>query len=462
MVWWIGRLEGAKWLRFPWRSAGTLLAVGTLAAAGCGRSTQGDDDSSGGTDAGEAGRGLAGMEGGGSGRAGGSAAAGMSGSGTAGLSGNGGAGLSGNGGAGLSGNGGAGGAGNGGAGTGPRAPNGYVVDGDQIVDAAGKAVRLRGVDLPNLIWDPLSADFSESHAILMKSWGASVVRVGLNQGLWLDGNAVCTAAGYQARVGEIVAWARNAGLDVILDLHWATADRAVEPQFMAMPDADSVRFWQAVATRYASDGHVFFELYNEPHDVDWVTWRNGGTVSDVYDPDTSDTDYARSVPITYQAVGMQALYDAVRGVGAHLSGIPKYGLDGYNIAYATHLYAFVGKTSEYWEQAFGFLRGQVPVVISEFGPLSDGQPSCQPEYVDQVIDYADANAMHWTAWAWFASGTPDDTASWCGFPALFFAEPDPKAPVFAVTPFGEIVRERLAPVPGPESATGRNPSPAGN
>jgi endoglucanase len=240
-----------------------------------------------------------------------------------------------------------------------------------------------------------------------------------------------------------------------------------------MPDADSVKFWQDVATRYASDGHVLFELYNEPHDIDWLTWKNGGTVTDVYDPDTSDTDYARTLPITYQAVGIQALYDAVRGAGAHnvviagglnwtfdLSGIPEYGLDGYNIAYATHLYPFVGRTSEYWEQGFGFLRGQVPIVISEFGPLSDGQPSCQPEYVDQVLDYAEANALHWTAWAWFASGTPDDTASWCSFPALFFAEPDPTMPVFAVTPFGELVRDRLAAVPGPESVAGRNPSPS--
>jgi len=359
----------------------------------------------------------------------------------------------------------------------PRAPNGYVVVGDQILDSAGAAVRLRGVDLPTLIWNPLSPEILEADVSLMKSWGANVVRIGLNQGLWLDGNAECAAACYQARVGEVVGWARGAGLDTILDLHWATANRAVEPQFMAMPDADSVKFWQDVAARYAYDGHVFFELYNEPHDVDWATWKNGGTVTDLYDPDTSDTDYARTMPITYQAVGMQSLYDAVRSAGAHnvvivggldwtfdLSGIPSYGLDwvdGHNVAYATHLYPFYGKTSEYWEQAFGFLRGRVPIVITEFGPLSDGQPTCKPEYVNEVLDYAEANALHWTAWAWFATGTPDDTASWCGFPAMFFAESTPTMPVFAVTPFGEIVRSRLTAVRGPvpETAGGVGPAP---
>ena len=35
---------------------------------------------------------------------------------------------------------------------------------------------------------------------------------------------------------------------------------------------------------------ILFELYNEPHDVSWAIWRNGGGVSD------------------FVAVGMQALY----------------------------------------------------------------------------------------------------------------------------------------------------------
>ena len=42
---------------------------------------------------------------------------------------------------------------------------------------------------------------------------------------------------------------------------------------------------------------------------------------------------------------------------------------------------------------------------------------------------------------------------------MFFAEPAPTTPVFAVTPFGEIVRSRLAAVPAPEMGWGGGPAP---
>jgi aryl-phospho-beta-D-glucosidase BglC (GH1 family) len=350
-------------------------------------------------------------------------------------------------------------AGAGGTGGVPSAPNGYVVRGNQILDANGVAVRLRGADLPTLIWDPSLTQVRQADIALLASWGANAVRIGLNQGLWLAGNVACDAACYQQNVATVVNWARSAELAVILDLHFVTANGAVEPQFMEMPDAYSARFWSEVATLYASDGHVLFELFNEPHDVDWSIWKNGGAVFGVYDPDTSDNDYSRTVPIEYQATGLQALYASVRAAGAHnvviagglnwafdLSGIPMFGLEGYNIAYATHLYAVSGKTPEYWEQAFGFLKSEVPILISEFGPLSDGEPPCQLSYVDDVVTYAEANGLHWTAWAWFGLGTPAQGEAWCMFPALFYAEADPVNPSFSPTPYGERIRTFLSSV----------------
>ena len=255
----------------------------------------------------------------------------------------------------------------------------------------------------------------------MKSWGSNVVRIGLNQGLWLDGNAECAAACYQTRVGEVVGWARDAGLDTILDLHWATANRAVEPQFMAMPDADSVKFWQEVAARYANDGHVFFELYNEPHDIDWLTWKNGGTVTDVYDPDTSDTDYARSMPITYQAVGIQALYDAVRGAGAHnvvIAGGLNWTFDlqrnsdklrarrlQYRVLH-TPLPVLRQDFRVLGSRGFGFCAKGSRSSSLNSGRCPTGSRNANPNTFDEALDYAESNALHWTAWAWFATGTP--------------------------------------------------------
>ena len=57
-----------------------------------------------------------------------------------------------------------------------------------------------------------------------------------------------------------------------------------------------------MASYFKADPGVLFDVYNEPNNIDWSCWLNGCTVS------TDDG--------SYQAVGMQALVDAIRDVGA--------------------------------------------------------------------------------------------------------------------------------------------------
>src|SRR5581483_11560151 len=125
---------------------------------------------------------------------------------------------------------------------------------------------------------------------------------------------------------------------------------------------------------YRDDGRVLFELYNEPHNVSWEIWRSGG--------DTGDG---------WQAVGMQALYDAVRATGAHnlvviggldwgydLSGVPSHRVAGYNILYSTHPYNNAGeKRSRLWDVYWGSLTATDPVLVTEFG---DANPNCSTAY----------------------------------------------------------------------------------
>jgi hypothetical protein len=345
----------------------------------------------------------------------------------------------------------------------PRAPGGYIVDGNRVLDADGKPVRLRGMNLPNTIWDPAGGPTTAGDLSLMAAWGANAVRIGLNQGLWLFGEGACSAACYQARVAEIVGWARAAGLDVILDLHFSTAGGAVEPQFMPMPDAESVVFWAQVAARYRDDGRVIFELYNEPHDVEWSVWKLGGDVSAMYDPDTSDADYALTENIQYRATGMQALYSTVRTADAHnlviagglgwafdLSGIPAFELDGYNIVYATHLYPFSNKLPDSWDHAFGILTETAPVMLTEFGPASTAG-DCPDGYLDALFSYANERALSWLGWAWIAGGMPGDGRGGCTTD-MFYSEPDPSLPRYALTPFGERIRAELSTAAPPELA----------
>jgi hypothetical protein len=166
---------------------------------------------------------------------------------------------------------------------------------------------------------------------------------------------------------------------------------------------------------------VLFELYNEPKVIPWEVWLSGGSVDD------------------FTAVGMQQLYDAVRSTGAtnlvivggidwayDLSGVADHPVQGYGILYATHPYDFSNKQPSDWDRAWGFLTSTAPVIVTEFGSLTD---SCPTAYSKQLIEYADAHEASWTAWAWYVGGCkfPSLITNWSGTPS----------------PSGEVVKAAL-------------------
>src|SRR6478609_9132864 len=299
------------------------------------------------------------------------------------------------------------------------APGGYYTHGASVCTASGKPHLFHGVDRPSLEWDAAGewnngGGIPRSDFDAMASWHANVVRIALNQDFWLAGAALHSVS-YQATVDQVVKDAEGAGLDVILDLHWS--DRgdltAATPgggqgqkghsDQQQMADQNSVQFWHEVAAKYKDDGHVLFELYNEPHDIPWDTWLHGGLVGE------------------YQAVGMQTLYDAVRAEGAHnlviaggvgwafdLSHAGEARIQGYNVMYATHDYSPQNAQAQ-WDAKFGYLAAQdvVPVISTEFG---DGKTGCTGDWDSALVQYADARQISWTAWAWWPGG--------CSFPSL--------------------------------------------
>ncbi|MGE5483065.1 MAG: cellulase family glycosylhydrolase [Bacteroidota bacterium] len=103
-----------------------------------------------------------------------------------------------------------------------------------------------------------------------------------------------------------------------LDLHLSNAGGWGEyiSQY-AMPDMKSKAFWKDVATRCANHPAVMFDIYNEPRDVSWDVWKNGGRVEEKDAP-------------PYDSPGMQGLLNAVRVKGA-TSAVFAAGLDwGYD------------------------------------------------------------------------------------------------------------------------------------
>ena len=181
---------------------------------------------------------------------------------------------------------------------------------------------------------------------------------------------------------------RQNGLYVIVDLHWNGGGTTKATGQQQMADADHApAFWTGVAGAFKDDRGVVFDLYNEPHDIAWSCWLNGGCqVSG------------------WNVAGMQQLVDAVRATGA--TNVLMVGGLGWssdltqwvankpsdplnNLAASVHTYNFSGcNASSCWTSSLQPVAAQVPLITGELG-----ENDCAHGYIDGYMAWADAQGV---------------------------------------------------------------------
>jgi hypothetical protein len=308
------------------------------------------------------------------------------------------------------------------------------VQNNQLVDANGNVLRLRGVNRSGSEYMCVggSAVFDgpvDAAAIAaIKAWHVNAVRVPLNEDCWLGINLPPSNPNiglpYRQAIIAFVQALNNAGLYVILDLHWNAPGTSVANQQQPMADLDhGPAFWSSVAAAFKDFPAVIFDLYNEPYVSTWDCWQNGCSVT------TSDG--------TWSTAGMTQLVAAVRSAGATqpimLGGL-QYASDlsqwlahkpadpiagPAQLVASYHSYCGPPGTSTVaaCQNALNSIQSQewpvvasvansVPVVTGEFGEYD-----CATTYVLPYMSFADANGISYLGWAWDTYG--------CGtFPAL--------------------------------------------
>jgi hypothetical protein len=278
--------------------------------------------------------------------------------------------------------------------------------GNKIIQSDGTAVALRGVTRDGSEWStgrfPTDAEIAQA-----KAWGATFVRVPLNEALWIN---TCSSSNpsndpaYPAKVDAEVNSITSRAMVALLDLHFNVATTCGSASAQPMPDAAfAPSFWRTVAARYAKNTLVAFDLYNEPHDISEPVWRNGGTA----------TYYG----VSFSAAGMQQLYSAVRNqapsnlifaTGRDWGNTPPASpLTGTNIVYAIHDYTCSEApppacsapnpyNAEPVLQNWATFGVSNPVMVTEFGwpDFYDGT------YLANVIAGAEARGWGWAAFSW--------------------------------------------------------------
>jgi endoglucanase len=302
----------------------------------------------------------------------------------------------------------------------PPGPPSVRVQGNQLVDAAGHPVRLRGVDRSGTEyacaqgWGIFDGPSDSASVQAIASWKANAVRVPLNETCWLGINGVSatySGSNYQRAIADFVTLFNRAGFVVILDLHWSAAGTAIALGQAPMPNRDHTpEFWREVAAAYKGNNGVVFDLFNEPfpdNNADtpeaWRCWHDGGTCSGM----------------TFQAAGMQELVDAVRSTGAtnviivggvqYASGLSHWLANEptdplVNLAASWHIYNFSWcNTQPCWDSTAAPVAQQVPVVLGELGQDDSGSA-----FVNSLMDWMDARRGSYLAWSWDVWGQPLD------------------------------------------------------
>ena len=309
--------------------------------------------------------------------------------------------------------------------------------GKKMLDAGGKRVWLYGVNIASLEWTNGGDHVEESVNRAIRDWKVNFIRLPLAQDRWFGKmtNQTDGGAAYRALVDKLVDICAAERVYIDIDLHWSDCGKWINEGGQLgqhkMPDINSITFWQDAATHFKNQPNVVFGLYNEPHDTSFAIWRNGGTVTDK--PARWNPDQKK---VTYEAVGLQKLYDSVRATGAtnvvtvsgldwgfDLSGVLQgYAIKGSNLIYETHPYP----EKKNWDKNFGDTSWKYPVYVGEWG--FGKRDTNGLVYAQNLMQYTRKHKLHWTAWDLHIAAGPTLIKNWDYEPTVF----------------GQFVKEQLA------------------
>jgi endoglucanase len=304
------------------------------------------------------------------------------------------------------------------------------VVGNELHTAEGRSVWLQGVAIPSMEWSAGGENILKSIEIVLSEWKANCVRICVREHFWAGKGPYQNDGGMRYR--QLVEDAVNAcgakGAYLVLDLHDYRA-----------PQEKHAQFWKDVAERFKNHPSVIFELLNEPHDISWDVWRNGGPVMDQKTSAEVATENNQAL-VKFQSIGMQKLVDVIRETGAKniivaggldwgydLGGVLEgFALDdrgGNGVVYSSHVYPWKSD----WQGKFLNVAAKYPVFIGEVGADTqrmDFIPKERQEdpatWVPDMLGVIQKHRLHWTAWCFHPKSTPRVLLDWDYTPTPFW------------------------------------------
>ncbi len=309
-------------------------------------------------------------------------------------------------------------------------PEELHVVGRNLQTRSGRVVWLQGLAIPSLEWSAGGEHVLESIRVAIDRWNANCIRLPIRDDFWTGHGPYQNdgGLGYRQLIDDAVNSCGGRGAYIVLDLH----------RFRA-PGQEHLAFWKDLAGRYKNHPAVLFELFNEPHDISWKVWRDGGFVSDEKSSTVAAAENSQGLK-GFSSVGMQSLLETIRREGAKniviaggldwgydLSGILKgYALDdrgGHGVVYSSHVYPWKGD----WPGKFLALAASYPLFLGEVGAdiqKMDFLPANRQEdpytWVPDMLGLIQSEKLNWTAWNFHPKSTPRVILDWTYTPTPFW------------------------------------------
>jgi hypothetical protein len=310
-----------------------------------------------------------------------------------------------------------------------------AVKGNRLVAKAdGREVWLQGVAIASLEWSAGGDNILKSVTNALTEWRANVIRLAVGTDFWFGRGPWQNDGGvkYRALVDEAVKQIQERGAWVVIDLHEYRA-----------PQQKHADFWRDVATRYANHPGVIFGLLNEPHDVSWAVWRDGGVVEDKVKPKAGVHAENREAIKRFSSIGMQKLVDVVRKTGARnlvTAGGLDWGYDlsgvlegfaltergGNGIIYESHVYPW----KRGWQKCFVDAAAKHPLLLGEVGCQPERMPFIPPEahelpetWAPDMLGCIQKHKLNWTAWCFHPKASPCLLSDWNYAPTPYWGVP---------------------------------------
>ena len=264
----------------------------------------------------------------------------------------------------------------------PSTNGALAVEGGELVDAQGNAVRLRGVSTHGLQWFPEYVNESLFEQ-LSSEWDANLVRLALYSQDYCDASAEDASAMMETLRAGIDA-AIAADMYVLVDWHILEDG---DPNEHA---AQAVEFFGQVSTEYAQSPNVIYEICNEPGAE--TTWAQ-------------ICEYAQKVIPVIRANDPDAVIvvgtpDHDRDLAAAVrSPLSQYGSLYENVMYAFHFYVATHGQDERagLDQA---VEDGLPVFVTECGLAeADGTDRVDFDSAVQWFDYLDEHNLSYAVWS---------------------------------------------------------------